>query len=86
MSTKRPRRERETADYLSMVRRMIRGAGRRVAAADEVDLRDLLTLQAAVDEAIQAAVDGQRDMGRSWEYIAQATGKSRQAAQQRWGR
>lgn len=76
---------RETTEYIAAVRRMIRGAGRRVADADEVELRDLLGLQATLDEAIQSAVDGQRSLGRSWAWIATATGASRQAAYQRWG-
>lgn len=76
----------ETMDYLSAAKRFIRAAGRRVAEADEVELAELLTLQATLDEAIQAAVDGIRDRGQSWAYIAMATGTTRQAAYQRWGR
>jgi uncharacterized protein with PIN domain len=76
----------ETSDYLKAAKRFIRAAGRRVADADEVELAELLTLQATLDEAIQTAVDGIRDRGMSWAYIATATGTTRQAAYQRWGR
>jgi hypothetical protein len=83
---KRTPHEVETMEYLGAAKRFIRRAGSRVADADEVELKELLALQAVLDEAIQAAVDGQRSRGLSWEYIAQATGKTRQAAFQRWGR
>lgn len=76
----------ETTEYLKAAKRFIRAAGRRVAVGDEVDLADLLTLQATLDEAIQEGVDGMRAQGHSWEYIAAGTGKTRQAAYQRWGR
>lgn len=76
----------ETMDYLAMLRRLIAAAGRRVANADEPELRALIQCQADLDAAITSAVDGMRSRGRSWSYIAQATGTTRQAAQQRWGR
>lgn len=76
----------ETGEYLSAARRFIRAAGRRVADADEVELAGLLSLQADLDEAVQAAVKGMRDRGMSWAYVARATGTTRQAAQQRWGK
>lgn len=76
----------ETTEYLKAAARFIRAAGRRVADADEVELQELLKLQAVLDEAVQAAVDGQRARGLSWAYIASATGKTRQAAFQRWGK
>ena len=76
----------ETMDYLQAAKRFIRAAGRRVAEADEVELAELLKLQATLDEAVQTAVDGIRERGMSWQYIATATGTSRQAAYQRWGR
>lgn len=76
----------ETSEYLKAAARFIRAAGRRCAEADEVELGELLSLYAVLDEAVQTAVDGQRDRGQSWAYIAQATGKTRQAAFQRWGR
>lgn len=76
----------ETMDYLQAAKRFIRAAGRRVADADEVELRELLALQEVFDEAVSTAVDGMRARGLSWAYIASATGTTRQAAFQRWGR
>lgn len=75
----------ETGDYLAMLRRMLRAAGRRVGDADEVDLAGLVALRADLDEAIEAAVTGQRSTGRSWAYVAAGLGTTRQAAQQRYG-
>lgn len=82
---RRPRRERETGEWLSMLRRMIAAAGRRVADADEVELGMLVGLHHDLEDAIAEAVAGQRARGRSWAYIASAMGITRQAAQQRWG-
>jgi hypothetical protein len=65
---------------------MIRAAGRRAANADEFELAELVKLRDVVDEQIQVAVDGQRSIGRSWAFIAAATGMSRQAAWERWGK
>lgn len=74
----------ETTEYLRAARRFIVGAGRRVADSDPIDLADLLALEGVLAEAIQGAVDGQRERGFSWAEIAEATGKTRQAAFQRW--
>lgn len=82
---RRTRRERETSEWLTMLRRMIAAAGRRVADADEVELGMLLGLHHDLENAIAEAVSGQRARGRSWAYIASAMGITRQAAQQRWG-
>jgi hypothetical protein len=77
----------ETPEYLGMVGRMIRSAGRRVGDADPEDLEQLLALRAQLDDAIRDAVATQRGVhGRSWADIARATGTTRQGAQQRWGR
>lgn len=76
----------ETIEYLAAARRFIRAAGRRVADADEVELGELIGLHAVLDEAIDTAVAGMRGRGLSWAYIARATGTTRQAAFQRWGR
>jgi hypothetical protein len=76
----------ETTEYMGAMRRMIRAAGRRAADGDEPELRDLLALQGELSAAVQVAVDGQRALGRSWAWIAAATGATRQAAYQRWGR
>ncbi|ADW16583.1 hypothetical protein Despr_0401 [Desulfobulbus propionicus DSM 2032] len=75
----------ETADYLKMLSRMIRAAGRRVAAADEHELAMLIQLRSEFDQAVQVAIDGQRSFGRSWEHIGLALGLSRQGAFQRYG-
>jgi hypothetical protein len=86
LTRKRPRHEVETLDYLGAAKRFILAAGRRVGDADEHELRALLLLQVTLDEAIQTAVDGQRENGgKSWADIARGTGKSREAAYQRWG-
>lgn len=82
----RKRQPRETGEYLLMLRRMITAAGRRVADADEVELGALLGLRSDLDNAIAEAVKGQRNRGVSWAYIASASGTTRQAAQQRWGK
>lgn len=75
----------ETMEYLGAARRFIRAAGRRVAEADEMELAKLLALQEDLDAAIQEAVDGIQSR-TSWAYVAKATGKTRSAAQQRWGK
>ena len=76
----------ETPEYLGMVARMIRAAGRRVADADDVDLADMARLRDELDAAIAAAVTGQREKhGRSWADVARPFGITKQAAQQRWG-
>lgn len=77
----------ETTEYGKMVARMIRTYGKRVADADEVDLAQMLTMRDELDAAIVAAVHGQRTKWqRSWGYIAEGAGMTRQAAQQRWGK
>jgi hypothetical protein len=76
----------ETGEYLAMLRRMLRAAGRRVADADEIELAELIGLENELHEAIARAVDGQRAIGRSWADIARATGTTKQAAHARWSR
>jgi hypothetical protein len=83
---KRSRRAVETDKYLRAADRFIRAAGRRVAGGDEPELAGLLRLQVALAEAIQEAVDGQLAMGKTWQDIAAATGKTPQAAHKRWSR
>ncbi|MGE4403772.1 MAG: hypothetical protein AB7F61_19180 [Desulfobulbus sp.] len=75
----------ETAEWLKMLSRMIRAAGRRVANADEHELAELVRLRNEFDGAIKAAIDGQRASGRSWAHIGKALGLSRQGAFQRYG-
>lgn len=75
----------ETSEWLKMLARMIRAAGRRVANADEHELVELVRLRDELDQAIKTAVNGQRCSGRSWEYIGMAFGITRQAAFNRYG-
>lgn len=76
----------ETAEYLKMLRRMIRAAGRRVGNADEIELGILIDdIRAAHAEAIQEAVTMQRDRGVSWKRIGESIGITPQTAQERWG-
>ena len=83
--SKRARKSVEALEFIGAVRRFLRAAGERVADSDEPELKALLALRIDLDEAIAVAVRGQRSVGRSWAYIALATGKTRQAAEQRWG-
>jgi len=76
----------ETKDFLKMLSRMIRAAGRRVADADEFELAHLVHLRNEFDQAIETAIHGQRSSGRSWEHIGLALGISRQGAFQRYGK
>jgi len=76
----------ETAEYLQMLRRMIRAAGRRVGDADEIELGMLIDITtAACRDAVQEAVDMQRARGVSWKRIGESIGITPQTAQQRWG-
>lgn len=83
--SKRPRKDVETMDYLGAARRFIRAAGRRVADCDEAELAELIALHKTVDEALAVAVAGQKTR-KSWAGIALATGTTREAAYQRWGK
>lgn len=74
----------ETTEFLGMVRRMLRAAGRRVADADEYELAELVALRAELEDAISRAVHGQRDAGRSWAAIGAALGIARQSAHERY--
>ena len=85
MTSKRTKNSVEAIEFIGAVRRFVRAAGVRVADADEYELTALLALRGDLDAAIATAVHGQRATGRSWAYIALATGCSRQAAFQRWG-
>jgi len=72
----------ETSDWLKMLSRMIRAAGRRVGNADE---HELAGLRDQLDQAIRFAIMGQRSSGHSWSHIGQALGLTRQGAFQRYG-
>lgn len=81
------KRTYETTDYAAMMRRMVKGYGRRVGNADPEDLAEMLALQAVLSESIRDAVQTQRaDHGRSWADIARGAGMTRQAAQMKWGK
>jgi len=75
----------ETPEFLAMVERMIRAAGRRVAIADEEELAVLVRLHTVLEEAVSVAVAGQRESGSSWTQLGRGLGTTRQGAQQRFG-
>ena len=74
----------ENAEFTAFGSRVIRAAGRRVAAGDVEALPALAALSAELDGAIADAVTGLRGAGYSWAEIASRLGVTRQAAQQRW--
>ena len=74
----------ENADFTAFGSRVIRAAGRRVAAGDVEALPALAALSQELDTAIGDAVTGLRGEGYSWSEIASRLGVTRQAAQQRW--
>jgi hypothetical protein len=74
----------ENSEFAAFGRRIIRAAGRRIAAGDVEALPDLAALSADLDAAIGDAVTGLRQTGYSWGEIAARLGVTRQAAHQRW--
>ncbi|MEF2255605.1 hypothetical protein [Microbacterium schleiferi] len=78
------RREVETSVYIAFAKRIIRRAGERVAQADDWDLAELASVYDDLGDAVATAVAGLRAQGHSWQYIGDALGISRQAAQQRF--
>ncbi len=74
----------ENREFAAFGRRIIRAAGRRVAAGDVDALPELVALSAELDAAICDAVTGLRAAGYSWGEIAARLGVTRQAAHQRW--
>ena len=74
----------ENAEFTAFGSRVLRAAGRRVAAGDVEALPALAALSAEVDAAIGTAVSGLRAAGYSWGEIAARLGVTRQAAHQRW--
>ena len=74
----------ENAEFTAFGRRVLRAAGRRVAAGDVDALPALAALSAELDAAITTAVTGLRQAGYSWAEIAARLGVTRQAAHQRW--
>lgn len=75
----------ETMEWLGMVSRILRAAGRRVADADEPELVRLVALREELEDAISVGIHGQRRR-HSWGRIANALGVRRQSAYERWGR
>ena len=77
--------EVETPEYIAMLRRMLRAAGRRVGDADPEDLTIFITLRDDLENAIAAAVHSQRAVhGRSWADIGRGLGTTREAAFMRY--
>lgn len=74
----------ENSESAAFGRRVIRAAGRRIAAGDVEALPDLAALSADLDAAISDAVAGLREAGYSWGEIASRLGVTRQAAHQRF--
>lgn len=74
----------ENEEFTAFGRRIIRAAGRRIAAGDVEALPALAALSADLDAAIGDAVLGLRAAGYSWAEIASRLGVTRQAAHQRW--
>lgn len=66
--------------------RLILAVGKRVAVEDPEDLRLLLTLDTALQEAWQIAVEGLRRSGYPDREIGAVLGTTRQAVEQRWPR
>jgi hypothetical protein len=74
----------ENDAYAAFCARVIRAAGRRIAAGDVEALPDLARLGDELDNALTNAVIGLRHYGYSWSDIASRLGVTKQAAQQRW--
>lgn len=82
---KRPKRDVEMPEYMAAAARFIRAAGRRAAEGDETHLAALLEFQQVYEESVKVAANGVATRW-SWDRVALATGKSREAAWQRWGK
>lgn len=77
----------ELPEFASMVRRIIRAFGARVADADPEDLAVMLAVRTELDAVILAAVYEQNQIQeRSWAAIGGAAGITRQSAYDRWGK
>jgi len=74
----------ENSEFAAFSRRILRAAGRGIAAGDVEALPELAALSAELDAAITTAVTGLRAAGYSWGEIAARLGVTRQAAHQRW--
>ena len=56
------------------------------APPEAVELADLVTLRATVEQAIADAVAGQRENGKTWAQIGAGLGVTKNAALMRYGR
>lgn len=75
------------SEYRAMLGRMLRAYTRRVADQGSVeDLAEMVTLRAALDDAIVRAAADLHDQGVSWTEISRPLGITRQAARQRFAR
>jgi hypothetical protein len=85
--TRRVRRG-DASSYLGFLHRVLRAYSGRVLEGDVDDLTQLITLRSEVDRLIADTVATLRRQpyGLTWTQIAAATGTTRQAAQQRYGR
>lgn len=83
-SARSPRPPVETADYLAMLRRIVRAAGPHVGEADVDDLATFIAIRDDLDAAIVVAVRHLRESGHTWQDIGTAVGTTRQAALMRW--
>lgn len=85
--TSRQRTEYETEVYTAMLRRMVKGLGRRVAEGNPDDLAGAVELARLLDETIGEAARRMVDeQGLTWQQLGDALGMTRQGAYQRFGR
>lgn len=75
----------ETHELLMATRRMIRATGTRARDEDPVLIKQMIELREYLDHVILFAVQRQRDMGVTWQQIADELGVTRQACIMRWG-
>lgn len=80
------RRPRTADEMTACLARLIRAAGRHVGQEDPAQLAKLVELQSVLAEAIQTAIDGQRDSGITWQSMAAELGVTKQAVIMRWGK
>lgn len=73
----------ETTEYLTALRRQIVAAGIRVGDADEVELAQLAAMTGDLDRALRVAAKAQAAR-RSWAWVGDALGVTRQAAHKRF--
>lgn len=76
----------DDVEYIQMVARMIRAAGKRAAGADGYMLKLVREMHEAVDQAELIAVDGLREQGYSWDYLGADQDMNRQATLRRYNR